>query len=117
MTIFQVIAVLFALFMMYVTSIHGKKRNLSVVEVSFWLSTWGLFIVVALFPNMLLGITDVLNFTRVFDLLLVAALMVLSILVFFTYFALKGFQRKLEMLVRALAIEEVESPTKNRGKK
>lgn len=103
MTIFQVVALLFALFMMYVTSIHGKKRNLSVIEVSLWLSTWGLFIIIALFPNVLLGITGVLRFSRVFDLLVVVALMVLSVLVFFSYFALKGLHRKVEVLVRELA--------------
>lgn len=106
MTIFQVVAVLFALFMMYVTSIHGKKKNLTLAEVSLWLSTWGLFAVIALFPNVLLGITGILKFSRVFDLLLVVALMVLSVLVFFTYFALKEMHHKFESLVRQLALTE-----------
>ncbi len=109
MTIFQVLAVLFALFMMYVVSIHRNKQSLSPAETSFWWSTWMLFIVIAMFPNTLLGISDALSFTRVFDMLIVVALMVLSCVIFLNYFNHKEMTRKVENLVRAHAISHVKS--------
>lgn len=106
MTIFQILAAVFALWMMYVVSIHGKKKTLSIVEVSLWITIWVFFIIIALFPNLLLGIAHTLRFGRVFDLLVVGALMILNVLVFASYFTQKESQRRLEDLIRQLAIKE-----------
>ena len=105
MSIFQIIATLFALFMIYVVTIHKRKSRLSSVEVTFWYSMWVLFVVIALFPNLLLGITQTLNFQRVFDLLLVLALMVLTVIVVMGYFTQKASYRKLEDFIRKQAID------------
>jgi hypothetical protein len=107
MTIFQIGAVLFALFMMYVVSIHLKKKTLSFTEGSFWLSTWLVFIIIAVFPHLLIGISSALRFARVFDLLVVMALMVLTVVIFMSYFAQKEATHKLEKFVRQKAINEV----------
>jgi len=107
MTIFQMIALLFALFMIYVASIHRKKKTLSFAETSLWYSVWVLFAIIALFPDLLLGVTGVLHFERVFDLLLVLALMVLTIVIFMSYFAQKEMKQKLEEYVRKSAIQEL----------
>lgn len=106
MTFFQISAILFALFMLYVVSIHGKKRTLSPTEISFWVTTWLFFMVMAAFPNLLLGIAHTMRFARVFDLLLVVALMVLTVVVFYGYFAQKELIQKLERLTRDLAIKQ-----------
>jgi hypothetical protein len=106
MTFFQIGAALFALFMIYVVSIHGKKRALSVPEVSFWVSSWIVFIVIAMFPNLLIGISHTLHFARIFDLLLVVALMVLTVMVFFSYFTQKEIMQKLEKMTREMAIKD-----------
>src|SRR5690606_5733256 len=90
----------FALFMMYVVTVHKRNQSLTPVEVSFWYSIWVAFIILALFPNLLLGITHVLNFGRVFDLLVVMAMMVLSVTVILSYFKQKELTKKLEDFVR-----------------
>ena len=109
MSIFQLLAILFAFFMMYVVSMHRRKARISFMEVSLWYTMWSIFIVIALFPNLLLGITQVLHFQRVFDLLLVLALMILTSLVVVNYFTQKENQRKLEGFVRKRAIDEQKS--------
>lgn len=114
MTIFQIISALFALFMMYVVTIHGKKRNLNQVEVWAWSSIWVAFTVVALFPNLLLGITGLLNFARVFDLLIVIAFMILSVVVFMSYFKVRSLEKKLEEVIRS---EAITNGKKSNGKK
>lgn len=105
MSIFQVMATFFALFMIYVVTVHKRKSRLSGTEVTFWYSMWTLFVVIALFPNLLLGITQTLSFQRVFDLLLVLALMVLTVIVVMSYFTQKENQKKLEEFVRKQSID------------
>ncbi|OGJ15975.1 MAG: hypothetical protein A2632_01340 [Candidatus Pacebacteria bacterium RIFCSPHIGHO2_01_FULL_46_16] len=106
MSLFQSIALLFALFMLYVVNIHRRKLALSRVEQLSWYSLWISFVVVSLFPTLLLGITDLINFSRVFDLLVVASLMLLTILVVTNYFLQKENKRKLEQVIRELSIQE-----------
>ncbi|HEX7017941.1 MAG TPA: DUF2304 family protein [Patescibacteria group bacterium] len=112
MSIFQVISVLFALFMMYVVSIQSKKKTLTVLETNFWYTTWISFMVISIFPFLLQGIAGVLRFSRVFDLLVVLALMVLTFVIITSYFAQKENTRKLEQLVRQIALNDHEKKTK-----
>ena len=107
MSIFQIGAVLFALFMTYWVRNNQKRSNLSNVEASLWYSVWSFFIVLALFPNLLLGIVAVLHFARVFDLLVVLAFMILVMLNFYIYLKNKKLEKKLETLVRKIALEKV----------
>jgi hypothetical protein len=100
MSIFQLIAILFALFMIYVIRVKNRKYHLSVVESVAWYALWLSFVFLALFPNMLLGIVDTLKFDRVFDLLIVAAFMILTTLLVFVYFKMKDLDQKLEKYVR-----------------
>ncbi len=112
MTVFQIASALFALVMIYVVTIHRKKENLTAIETSAWISVWILFIVVALFPHLLLGITGLLSFARVFDLLVVMAFMILSVVLFLSYFKIKTLEKKVEQFVRRKAVltklEEIE---------
>lgn len=105
MSIFQLLATLFALFMIYVVNIHKKKAALSIMEVIFWYGIWISFIVTAIFPNIFLGIAHRIYFSRVFDLLLVIALMVLTFLVVLTYFNQKILTKKIEDYIRKIALK------------
>jgi hypothetical protein len=104
MSIFQIIAILFALFMLYVTRTHTMKQRFALAETFFWYSLWLVFMVVALFPDLLKGITNLLHFSRVFDLLLVGALMVLTVIVILNYFQQRQNARKWEDFIRRRAI-------------
>lgn len=117
MSIFQLGAVCFALFMIYVLSIHSKKKILSSVEQSFWYTVWVVFILASLFPNLLQGITGFLRFARLFDLMNVLALMVLTVLVFFSYFAQKDIHHKMEELARKMSMESLQKETEHKKKK
>lgn len=106
MSIFQIGAVLFALFMIYWVRSNQKRAHLSTVESSLWYSVWFIFIILALFPNLLLGIVSALNFARAFDLLVVGAFMILVMLNFYIYLKNKKLEKKLETLVRKIIINE-----------
>lgn len=100
MSIFQLAAVLFALFMLYVIRVKNRKYKLGRYETVGWYALWIGFAVLALFPNLLLGVVHTLNFARVFDLLIVLALMILTTIVMFTYFKIKELEQRLEKYVR-----------------
>ncbi|MBT4652025.1 MAG: DUF2304 domain-containing protein [Candidatus Pacebacteria bacterium] len=105
MSIFQIIATFFALFMLYVTRIHKKQLNFSLSETFFWYSLWTLFIVIALFPDLLIGFTQLLHFSRVFDLLTVGALMVITVIVILNNFNQRRDSQRIEKFVREHAIK------------
>ena len=113
MTIFQLLAALFGLFMFYIINIHRKKSQLTPLEVNFWYSIWGLFIIISLFPNLLLGISQKLHFTRVFDLLVVGGMMILTIIVIINYFQQKENNQKLQKFVRQQAIDDALNTAKS----
>jgi hypothetical protein len=107
MSIFQLGAMLFAIFMLYVVYLHHKRGALSFLEASFWYSLWALFILLSMFPDLLLGIAGALRFSRVFDLLVVVGMMVISVVVFLTYFSQKASMKKIEEFIRKLAIKNM----------
>lgn len=112
MSIFQIIAVLFALFMVYVTRVHKRQLSFSLAETLFWYTLWGVFIIIAIFPNSLLGVVDLLHFARVFDLLIVGALMILTIVTILTNFNQRADNKKIEKFVREHAIKNVHKKSK-----
>ncbi len=116
MSLFQIAATLFALSMIYVVNVQWRKKVLSMTEFTTWMTIWLMFVVFAVFPNLLLDIAHRLRFSRVFDLLLVGALMILTVLVFLSYFSQKKNQQKLEQLVQSMAIAEANVPSKLRKK-
>ena len=106
MSIFQILAALFAVFMIYWVRSNHKRQHLNTLESSFWYSIWLAFACLSIFPNFLLGIAHSLRFARVFDLLVVIAFMIISTLVFSLYLKNKIMDQKIEKLARKFTIEK-----------
>ncbi len=109
MTLFQLTAILFALFMSYVVRTHQLRARLSKMEASFWYSLWLVFIVLAALPDLLIGVADYFYFERVFDLLVVGAFMILAFISIRSYFKYRELQRQVERLIRQRAIDRSQS--------
>ncbi len=99
----QIIATLFAIFMLYIAFWHLKQRNLSKPEFIFWLLLWSAFIYFALFPKILDPILATLFVVRAMDLLMIIAFMILAFLGFQNHIEVKSLQRKIETLIRKQA--------------
>jgi len=102
----QIIAILFALFMIYVAFLHWKRKEINGGEVFFWIVLWFGFIFVNLFPDVLLNITKKLFFARVMDFLMVIAFMILAFLGFQNHVSSKRMEKKIEELIRKEALEK-----------
>jgi len=96
----QIIAILFAIFMIYVAFLHWKRKDFNGGEIFFWIALWLGFIFITLFPNILQSITKLLFFTRVMDLLMVIAFMILAFIGFQNYVSNRRMEKKIEELIR-----------------
>lgn len=104
----QIFGILFGLLMLYLNFINYKRREFTIKEYLFWFLLWILFIIIALFPNMLDPIVKELKFARTLDLLIIAGFLFLIGSIFYTYTIVRTNQKKLEEIVRKVAIEKAE---------
>jgi len=103
----QIIAILFAIFMIYVSFLYWKRKDFNGGEIFFWIALWLGFIIITLFPNILQGLTKLLFFTRVMDLLMVVAFMILALFGFLNHVSNRRMEKKIEELVRKEAKKDV----------
>ena len=103
----QIIGVLFGTFMIYLTFIRYKRNEFTTKETVFWIFIWAGIISIAFFPKTLDVLSiQVLQFARTFDLLIMLAFMFLIAAIFYTYGLVRKNQKKLEEMVRKIAIEK-----------
>ena len=102
----QIAGLLFGLLLMYYSFLNYKRKEFSVKEFSFWSLLWLVFIIVAIFPSVLDPVSKTLNFARTFDLLVISGFLFLMLTVFYTYIITRHNQRKIEAVVREMAIRK-----------
>ena len=101
----QIIGVLFALIMLYITFLHKKRKEFTTTEFSFWLILWLMFIYVTIFPTSLNFIVKTMDFTRAFDLLVVIGFLFMISLGTYNYLNGKNNKKKIEEIVRKIALK------------
>lgn len=103
----QIFGVLFGLFMLYLTFLHSKRKEFTIKESSFWIILWVAFILIVLLPNSLdFLIKEVLNISRRLDFFIIIGFMLLTGIIFYTYTIVRKNQKRLEAVVRKIAIEK-----------
>lgn len=102
----QLLGVLFALFMIYINFLHYKRKEFTVKEYFFWIITWVVFMIVSVFPGILNPIVESLNLARTMDLLIISGFLFLIAAIFYTYTVVRRTQKKLEDLVRNIAMKK-----------
>ena len=101
----QILGILLGFFMMYYTFLQYKRKEFTIKEYSFWFLFWGAFVVVTLFPQMLDPILITLNIGRTLDLFIIGGFLFMVFIVFYTYTLVRKNQKKLEEVVRNIAIK------------
>ncbi len=102
----QIIGMLFGAFMAYYSFLHFKRKEFSTGILVFWLLVWLGVVVVSIVPKALDPIATTLNFVRVMDLLTVVGFMFLVGVVFYNFSITKKTEKKVEELVRHLAMKK-----------
>ena len=101
----QILGVLFGFFMMYYTFLQYKKNEFTIKEYSFWFAFWSLFVIITLFPQILDPLLDTLNIGRALDFFIITGFLFLIFVIFYTYTLMRKNQKKLEEVVRNVALK------------
>jgi hypothetical protein len=103
----QIVGILFALFMFYLTFLHQRRREFTAKEYLVWAGAWIVFLLLVLFPTSLdFLIKDVLSVSRRLDFFIIVGFMFLIGMMFHTYTVVRKTQNKIERVVRKIAIDQ-----------
>jgi hypothetical protein len=101
----QIIGLLFAFCMIYFAILSYKRGELNGMEIASWLTMWALAIVIVVFPELLRPYAMTFLVTRVFDLMVLGGFIVVISIVSGAYIRTKKNEKKLEDLVRKVALK------------
>lgn len=107
----QVLTILFSLFMAYLVHLNYKRKLLSKTSFALWELLWAMLIIIVLFPSILDPVIETFNFSRLFDLMSVAAFAFLALFSFHNFVIASKNKQNIEKLVRKLALDK-ENPSK-----
>lgn len=102
----QIFGILFSLVMIYFTYVYYKRNNYSKNSFILWTLIWIGFGIMVLFPKTIYGIMEVLQIQRTVDFFVISGFLFFAVILFYLWIVVKRNERKLENLVRNLAINE-----------
>lgn len=96
----QLVGILFGLFMLYITFIFSKKKEFTSREWVIWSGLWVLFMILAIFPQLLDPVMVGLALARKMDFFISLGFMLFTVIIFYTYIIVRTNQKKIETLIR-----------------
>lgn len=105
----QIISIIFIFFMLYVVQIHFRKRELSRLETIFWYLTFASLAIIVVNPDTAQFLINTFAVSRLLDLIMIVAFMVIFYMLIDTRIQLHKFRSKLEEKVRAEAIKNAKT--------
>lgn len=104
----QIISVAFALVAMFFSYTNYRRKDFSRRELFFWLVLWIGFLLVSLFPQVVSPYVRYMGFARLMDFVVVIAFLLGFLLLLHNYVVVKRMQNRIEKLVRALALKDID---------
>lgn len=104
----QLIALLVGLAAIHLTYLYYKRMHFTKPEVLFWVLLWVAFMGAAMFPRSLQPLVGVLSLQRSMDLFMIVGFMVLFVLSFHNYVVNNRQEKRVEKLIRRLALKDLE---------
>lgn len=104
----QLVAIIFALWMLYFSYLHFRRREFNRIEFALWQVLWLGLLVVVIVPKSVNFILQAFSISRTFDLVVVVGIVILFGVTFRNYVVLKRLERKIEESVRKHAIDNAE---------
>lgn len=102
----QLVAIIFALWMLYFSYLHYRRHEFTRLEFFLWEILWLGLVVVVVLPHSVQFLLKAFSITRTFDLVVVVAIVILFGVTFRNYVLQKRQAKKLEELIRHLALKE-----------
>jgi len=102
----QITGVVFALIMIYFATLHYKRKTLNGMEIGVWIIIWSLVIIISIFPAIFRIYSQAIAVSRLLDILIAGGFILVLALTAASYIRTKRLEKKLEELIRKLAIRE-----------
>lgn len=96
----QILAIIFALWMIYFSFLHFRRREFKILEFLFWQILWLGLIGVVIYPESVDFILRTFSISRTFDLVVIVGIIVLFGVSFRSYVIIRRLERKVEDFVR-----------------
>lgn len=108
----QIIGIVFALVMIYLTFVYYKRKNYDAKSMVLWMIIWiGILLIIGR-PETVYGIMQALEIERTADFIVMAGFTVFSVILFYLYVLTKRTNNKVEELVRRVAFGKVKKKKK-----
>jgi len=113
----QIIAIIFGIFMLYVTFLHLKRKEFTSKESGAWFIIWISFTFISIFPTILdIFIKEVLQLSRRLDFFIIVSIIFMLGVLFYMYGIVRSTQKSVEKVVRECSITDAKKdyPKKKR---
>ena len=100
----QFLGIIFGLFMIYLTMLYFRRRDLNSGDVLVWVPVWVLFLIGVVFPRTLDIVMQTFNVISAIQLFSILGFMFFAIIIFYLYRAVRVNSKRVEKLVRVLAL-------------
>ncbi|MBI5393417.1 DUF2304 domain-containing protein [Candidatus Woesearchaeota archaeon] len=104
----QFMGLAFGIVMIYLTVLFFKRKDFNKTDLIMWIVVWLFFMFMTLYPSFLYGIMEQLSIKRTLDFINISLFAFFSIVIFYLYNVNRKNTRKLEEIVRKLALEKEE---------
>lgn len=108
----QVLGIIFGLFMLYLTILCFRKKDLNTGDIIVWIPIWILFLIGVIFPKTLDVFMQTFNVIGAIQLFSILGFMFFAIIVFYLYRAVRINSKRVEKLVRIIALKKVDTKYK-----
>lgn len=102
----QIIGLGFGLFMLYLFFIHYKRKDITRLEFVAWLALWLMFISISIWPKAVDTLATTLSFSRTLDFFVFLGVIFVVFMTLYMYLQMRINSRRVEKLVRKLAIKQ-----------
>jgi len=101
----QIIGIVFAIGMIFLTYLYYRRKDFNIKDFSVWMIAWVIFLIAAIFPNTLNSVLESLRIYSVFDVFIVGGFIFITSIVFYLYRITRRNQKKLEKVVKKIALK------------
>jgi len=105
----QILAVVFALVMVYFAYVNFKRKEINRIEMLLWLLAWTVASFMILFPDIARGFVRTFFISRLLDVLIMGGFVLVISMVAIAYIKTRQVEKKIEDLVRKLALKDLKS--------
>lgn len=108
MTPMQILALIYSIFMIFLSYTSYKRKELDYKEFIFWSSLWVGVLILIVFPGLFLVISMGFKYNRILDIAYNIAFLIIFLIVFQMYKKINILNKSIENIVRQIALANIE---------